>query len=106
MSQHKCAKLAEHEVQVREGLNPTRVFLERLEMDDVGRPILVETEVPRPHQPVSTGAGYSIWSINLNQTGHDHDSFAEYTLGAEVDGDKLVLFGAPQSISQVPRCPT
>jgi hypothetical protein len=89
---------------VRNGLNPTRVFLERVEMDDVGRPIVVETEVPRPDQPVSTGAGYSIWSINLNQTGDD--SFAEYTLGAEVDGDKLVLFGAPQSISDVPRCPT
>ncbi|KAJ7210136.1 heme peroxidase [Mycena pura] len=91
------------DVAVRDGLNPTRVFLERVEMDDVGRPILVQTDVPRPDQPMSTGAGYSIWSINLNQTGHD--SFAEYTLGAEVNGEKLVLFGAPQSISQVPRCP-
>jgi hypothetical protein len=89
---------------VRDGLNPTRVFLERLEMDNVGRPIIFETDVPRPDQPVPTGAGYSIWSINLTQSGID--AFAMYTLGAEVNGEKLVLFGAPQSISQVPRCPT
>ncbi|KAJ6536084.1 heme peroxidase [Mycena capillaripes] len=89
---------------VRDGLNPTRVFLERLEMDNVGRPIIVETNVPRPDQPVPTGAGYSIWSINLTQSGID--AFAMYSLGAEVNGEKLVLFGAPQSISQVSRCPT
>ncbi|KAJ7821314.1 heme peroxidase [Mycena olivaceomarginata] len=92
------------DVAVRDGLNPTRVFLERLEMDNVGRPIIVETDVPRPDQPVRTGAGYSIWSINLTQSGID--AFAMYTLGAEVNGEKLVLFGAAQSISQVPRCPT
>ncbi|KAJ7111057.1 heme peroxidase [Mycena epipterygia] len=91
------------DVAVRNGLNPTRVFLERLEMDDVGRPIIVETDVPRPDQPVPTSAGYSIWSINLNQSGRD--AFAMYTVGAEVNGEKLVLFGVPQSISQVPRCP-
>ncbi|KAJ7728259.1 heme peroxidase [Mycena metata] len=92
------------DIAVRDGLDPTRVFLERLEMDNVGRPIIVETDVPRPDQPVPTGAGYSIWSINLTQSGID--AFAMYTLGAEVNGEKLVLFGAPQSISQVPRCPT
>ncbi|KAJ7910978.1 hypothetical protein B0H13DRAFT_2328744 [Mycena leptocephala] len=92
------------DVAVRDGLNPTRVFLERLEMDNVGRPIIVETDVPRPDQPVPTGAGYSIWSIILTQSGID--AFAMYTLGAEVNGEKLVLFGAPQSISQVPRCST
>ncbi|KAJ6555634.1 heme peroxidase [Mycena vulgaris] len=92
------------DVAVRNGLNPTRVYLERLVQDDVGRPIIIETDVPRPEQPVPTSAGYSIWSINLNQTGLD--AFAMYTVGAEVNGVKLVLFGIPESISQAPPCST
>jgi hypothetical protein len=51
-------------------------------VDSVDRQIVVETEIPRPMQPVSANANYSIWSIELT----DENS---YFIGAEVDGVKF-----------------
>ncbi|KAJ7086235.1 hypothetical protein C8R44DRAFT_752643 [Mycena epipterygia] len=70
---------------VRNGLNPTRVFLQQATRDS-----------PQP-----TSAGYSIiWSINLN------DASDAWNVGAEVDGVKLVLNDASHSLFDFPPCAT
>ncbi|KAJ7084267.1 heme peroxidase [Mycena epipterygia] len=87
------------DVAVRTGLNPSRVYLERTTLDDVGRPIVVEKDVPRPAKPVPTKAGYSIWSVNLNET-----EFIVWSVGAEVDGVKLILNDNLHSIEGITAC--
>ncbi|KAJ7816541.1 hypothetical protein B0H14DRAFT_2602659 [Mycena olivaceomarginata] len=60
-----------------------RVFLVQVgTVDSVDRQIVVETNIPRPAQPVSANTNYSIWSIELT----DENS---YFIGAEVDGVKF-----------------
>ncbi|KAJ6555642.1 putative L-ascorbate oxidase [Mycena vulgaris] len=71
------------DVAVRNGLNPTRVYLEQALFDSVQRPIIKETEIAPPAQPVVANAAYTIWSINIT------DHFAAYTVAAEVDGVKI-----------------
>ncbi|KAJ6526723.1 heme peroxidase [Mycena capillaripes] len=83
------------DIAVRNGVNPTRVYLEEEKSDSVLRPIIIETDVPRPMEPVAANAAYSIWSINSNET------FGSFTIGAEIDGVKITtinqvaLFGLP-----------
>ncbi|KAJ7234801.1 heme peroxidase [Mycena rebaudengoi] len=72
-----------YDIAVRDGVNPTRVYLEQETKDSVQRPIIVETDVPRPTTPVAANAAYSIWSISSNET------VASYTIGAEIDGVKI-----------------
>jgi hypothetical protein len=69
---------------VRNGLNPTRVYLERDAPDSVGRQIVLESEISPPVQPVQANSTYSIWSIAINDTN-------AYNIGAEVDGVKISL---------------
>ncbi|KAJ7144352.1 heme peroxidase [Mycena epipterygia] len=88
------------DVAVRNGLNPGRVYLEQTTQDDVGRPIVLETEIPRPAHPLPTNAGYFIW-INLNNTG-----IIAWTVGAEVDGVKLVLNDGLHPLAGYPSCST
>ncbi|KAJ7830416.1 hypothetical protein B0H14DRAFT_3143560 [Mycena olivaceomarginata] len=71
------------DVAIRNDLNPSRVFLVQVgTVDSVDRQIVVETDIPRPTQPVSANTNYSIWSIALT----DENS---YFIGAEVDGVKF-----------------
>jgi hypothetical protein len=71
--------------QVRNGVNPTRMYLEAEKFDDVLRTIIVETDIPPPTQPVAANAAYSLWSIVSS------DAFGQYTIGAEIDGVKISL---------------
>ncbi|KAJ7274209.1 heme peroxidase [Mycena rebaudengoi] len=72
------------DIGVRNGLNPTRVYLERDAPDSVGRQIVLESEISPPVQPVQANSTYSIWSIAINDTN-------AYNIGAEVDGVKISL---------------
>ncbi|KAF8172215.1 hypothetical protein K438DRAFT_1981665 [Mycena galopus ATCC 62051] len=67
---------------VRNGAHVTSVFLQVAETDSVGRPIIVEINIPPPVQLVVANAAYVLWSINSMQ------SFLQYTFGfgAVVDG--------------------
>ncbi|KAJ7110609.1 heme peroxidase [Mycena epipterygia] len=90
------------DVAVRNGLNPTRVFLEQDTKDDIQRTIIVQTDIPPPPpaQPPPTGAGYSMWSITLN------DTEGSWNVGAEVEGVKLVLNEAQHALFDFPPCAT
>ncbi|KAJ7364684.1 heme peroxidase, partial [Mycena albidolilacea] len=74
------------DVAVRNGLNPTRVFLEQDVKDDVGRISVKETDLTPPVQPVPAGSAYSLWSINLSDPNFE---FKPYTIGTEVNGVKF-----------------
>ncbi|KAJ7132504.1 heme peroxidase [Mycena epipterygia] len=76
-----------------------RVYIEQVTQDDVGHPIIIETDISRPAQPVPASAGYSIWSLNLTQS-----DFMSWTVGAEVDGVKLVLSDNLQTLSGAHPC--
>ncbi|KAJ7903114.1 heme peroxidase [Mycena leptocephala] len=67
------------DIAVRNGVNPTRMFLEREVKDSVNRTFVRETDIPPPAQPVTAGAAYSLWSIDLSDTN-------TYTIGGEIDG--------------------
>ncbi|KAJ6533529.1 hypothetical protein B0H19DRAFT_1272177 [Mycena capillaripes] len=72
------------DVAVRNGLNPTRVYLIQLgSTDSSGREIAVEVDVPPPANPVAVNADYSIWSIDMTDGNF-------YNIEAEVDGRKLI----------------
>ncbi|KAJ7288767.1 heme peroxidase [Mycena rebaudengoi] len=70
------------DIGVRTGLNPSRVYLERDATDDVGRHIVLETEISPPTQLAQANSAYSIWSISIN----DQNA---YNIGAEIDGVKF-----------------
>ncbi|KAJ7288769.1 hypothetical protein C8J57DRAFT_521894, partial [Mycena rebaudengoi] len=72
------------DIGVRTGLNPTRFYLEHEDTDEVGRQIVLETEISPPVEPVQANSAYSIWSIAINDTN-------AYNIGAEVDGVKISL---------------
>ncbi|KAJ7239707.1 heme peroxidase [Mycena rebaudengoi] len=90
------------DIAVRNGVMPTRVYLETETRDSVDRPIVLEIEVPPPTQGAAASANgteYSIWSVQIkgNQTS------SMYTVGAEVDGVKGTRNG-PQSIFFFSQC--
>ncbi|KAJ7186110.1 heme peroxidase [Mycena filopes] len=71
------------DIAVRNDANPTRVFLELDVKDAVNRTSVKETDLVRPEQAISVGAGsYSLWSIDLADSN-------KYTIGAEIDGDRF-----------------
>ncbi|KAJ7050671.1 heme peroxidase [Mycena amicta] len=82
---------ATFDVAVRTGVNPTRVYLEAPARDSTDRPIIVETDLSPPTQPVNTSATYTIWSVQIPL------DFSEFTVGAEIDGVK-VSRGIPTSL--------
>ncbi|KAJ7185156.1 heme peroxidase [Mycena haematopus] len=67
------------DIAVRNGVNPTRIFLEHVTTDSTGVPVVTQTDIPRPAQAVAANAAYSIWSHNLTDN-------LFYTIGAEIDG--------------------
>ncbi|KAF7375663.1 Peroxidase [Mycena sanguinolenta] len=67
------------DVAVRNGLNPTRVYLEQIGVtDSVGRVIVPQTDIVPPAQSVPLNANYSLWTVNV--TGENF-----YSIGFEVD---------------------
>ncbi|KAJ6504174.1 heme peroxidase [Mycena vitilis] len=69
------------DVGVRNGLNPSRVYLEEHTTDNTTAPIIVEYDIQRPANE-STGSAYTLWSFEIPA------KVAQYSIGAEVDGVK------------------
>lgn len=90
--------------QVRNGVIPTRVYLEAQMRDSVDRPIVIETNIPPPAskdgQVSANATAYSIWSIEIM----GKDTFKGYTVGAEVDGVKGTRNGL-HSLFDFSQCP-
>ncbi|KAJ7139284.1 heme peroxidase [Mycena epipterygia] len=59
---------------------------ELLQFDNTSHPFIVETDIPRPVQPVAANGDYSIWSVNVSDPDPFNPGF--YSIGAEVDGVK------------------
>ncbi|KAJ6574935.1 heme peroxidase [Mycena capillaripes] len=73
------------DVAVRNGVNPSRIFLEHVTADSTGAISVTETDIPPPPEPVAGNAIYSIWSLNLTNNLYT-------SLGAEIDGVKISTF--------------
>ncbi|KAJ6589732.1 hypothetical protein B0H19DRAFT_1249252 [Mycena capillaripes] len=70
------------DIAVRNGFNPTRVYLEQEMLDEVNRTVVVETDITPPATPVPAGNNaYSLCSIHTDNT-------KTFTIGAEVNGVK------------------
>ncbi|KAJ7191162.1 heme peroxidase [Mycena haematopus] len=78
------------DVAVRNGVNVTRVYLEKIGTDSVHRVVITEIDIPRPSpgEGVAPNSGpYWVWSMNLT------DQSMQFTIGAEIDGVKPLLLG-------------
>jgi hypothetical protein len=84
-------------VQVRNGVNATRVFIEEEEQDPTGHTTLNETDLS-PVQPVDPRATYTMWTVNTTAP----DISARY-VGAEIDGVKFSTSAIPLGFH--PPCP-
>ncbi|KAF7340537.1 Peroxidase [Mycena sanguinolenta] len=87
------------DVAVRNGVNPTRVYLEQTTTDSVGRIVVTEIDISPPSQPVILNSAYSIWSINVT------DPTRPYGIGAEIEGVKYSS-AEVHSFIVFPLCPT
>ncbi|KAJ7172936.1 heme peroxidase [Mycena crocata] len=83
------------DVAVRNGVNPTRVYLEEEIRDNVQRTTVVETDILKPEQPAMANSTYTIWSITVA------DVDAIYTIGAEIDGRKIIVPGDREVVNFV-----
>ncbi|KAJ7824147.1 heme peroxidase [Mycena leptocephala] len=70
------------DVAVRNGVNPSRIYLEQINIDSVQRRSITEIDITPPSQPVPANSAYSLWSMNLTEQG------MTFTIGAEIDGTK------------------
>jgi hypothetical protein len=68
----------------RNGVNPARVYLESVSVDNASWPILSEIDIPRPSKPVAGNTAYDIWSLDITDL-----LGIPYSIGAKVDGVKL-----------------
>ncbi|KAJ6484253.1 hypothetical protein C8R45DRAFT_1099388 [Mycena sanguinolenta] len=86
MSQTSCSSGAPEvgriDIAVRNGVNPTRLYLESITRDSVQRVVVTEIDLTPPVNPVVVKSAYVLWSLNLT------DQSLEFTLGAEIDGVK------------------
>ncbi|KAK7053583.1 peroxidase [Favolaschia claudopus] len=91
------------DIAVRNGVNPTRIYLERQGRDNTSRPTLQEIDVPVPKTTVPSGSSaYSIWSYQLPT---DRLSIiAGYNIGAEVNGVKSPRTYFQRSVDQFEAC--
>ncbi|KAJ7615867.1 hypothetical protein FB45DRAFT_1106615 [Roridomyces roridus] len=69
------------DVAVRTSANLTRLYVEAKGKDASGLPIVVETDIPRPAQPVAVNPAYDLWSLDANST------LGLFTIGAEIGGE-------------------
>ncbi|KAK7018135.1 hypothetical protein R3P38DRAFT_2405926, partial [Favolaschia claudopus] len=72
------------DVAVRNGVNPTRVYLEEISTDDTQKVTVTEIDIISPPTSAVFGdsAYYALWSINLT------DPTTVYSIGAEIGGVK------------------
>ncbi|KAJ6573716.1 heme peroxidase [Mycena sp. CBHHK59/15] len=91
------------DVAVRNGVNPTRVYLEEQVRDDVSRPTIVEVDITPPAQPAGPDAVYAIWSAVIPITGIFDTS--AYSIGAEIDGVKVTR-SDPRFVTDFSPCST
>ncbi|KAF7351709.1 Peroxidase [Mycena sanguinolenta] len=54
------------DVAVRNGVNPTRVFLQEITTDSVERTVVTEVDISPPSVPVAANSAYSLWSTMMN----------------------------------------
>ncbi|KAF7328171.1 Peroxidase [Mycena venus] len=90
------------DIAVRNGVAPTRVYLEAQTRDNISRPIVLETDVPPPvpQGPTNATAPYAIWSVEVKG---NFESFKTYNVGAEVGGVKATRIGQ-HSLSDFSPC--
>jgi hypothetical protein len=81
-------------LQVRNGVHPTRVYLEQDTVNDIQLPIIVETNIPPPPpaHPSTPDAAYKIWSVMVAVNVTDPFDTIQYSIGAEIDGVKITDF--------------
>ncbi|KAF7330709.1 Peroxidase [Mycena sanguinolenta] len=79
--------VANFAVAVRNGVSPTRVYLEQSITDSVQRVSvsMSEIDIMPPSEPVAANAAYSLWSINITE------ETTSYGIGAEIDGVKYSM---------------
>ncbi|KAF7362149.1 Peroxidase [Mycena venus] len=85
------------DIAVRNGVNPSRIYLEHATTDSTGRPTVIETDIAPPTQPIAANSAYSIWSHNLTDN-------LFYTIGAEINGAKISTWANNAGIFH--SCPT
>ncbi|KAJ7920561.1 heme peroxidase [Mycena leptocephala] len=56
------------DVAVRNGVNPSRVYLEQINIDSVQRRSITEIDITPPSQSVAANSAYLLWSMNLYQS--------------------------------------
>ncbi|KAJ7092101.1 hypothetical protein C8R43DRAFT_1141947 [Mycena crocata] len=83
-----CPLAGRLNVAVRNGTNATRVYVELETRDSVDRPALVETDLAPSTSPVGANAAYFIWTLDLAT--HFSGGLTTHTIGAAVDGVKIV----------------
>jgi hypothetical protein len=90
------------QMQVRNNVNPKRLYIAADTIDDTGRPIVVEIDVPRPSEAAATTAAYTIWSVPVDQ----NRTFGFYSIEADVDGDEgaVTLNGPRVQLFSLPSC--
>ncbi|KAJ6544469.1 heme peroxidase [Mycena capillaripes] len=88
------------DVAVRNGVSPTRVYVEQVAKDSVQRPIIIEIDLAPAAQPVAATSAYSLWSATV--TGVSLTSL--FTLGAEIEGVKYST-NLQRSVTQFLLCP-
>ncbi|KAJ7509030.1 heme peroxidase [Mycena galericulata] len=89
------------DIAVRNGVHPTRVYLETVTRDSVDRPVVVETDIAPPTKPVALNSAYSLWAANMTSA---NASFL-FTIGAEIDGVKYSTANIPLLLD-FPLCAT
>ncbi|KAJ6460018.1 heme peroxidase [Mycena sanguinolenta] len=87
------------DVAVRNGVNPTRIFLQEITTDSVQRIIVTEVDITPPSEPVAANSAYSLWSMGVTDVG------TNYGIGAEIDGVKYSAIDL-HSFFTFPLCPT
>ncbi|KAJ6474385.1 heme peroxidase [Mycena vulgaris] len=95
---------ARYDVAVRNGVNPTRVYLEEDTFDDVPLSIVVETDIPPPTQPIAPNPAYTIWSVQVSVNLTNPFDTIKYSVGAEIDGVKITDNGG-HVLTDLPLCP-
>ncbi|KAF8188886.1 heme peroxidase, partial [Mycena galopus ATCC 62051] len=87
------------DVAVRNGVNPTRIYLEQINIDAVQVISISQIDFTPPTTPVAINSAYSLWSMNLTDQG------ASFTIGAEIDG---VAYSTTKVLNfeEFSQCPT
>ncbi|KAJ6471466.1 putative L-ascorbate oxidase [Mycena sanguinolenta] len=101
LSQTSCSSgapvVGRVDIAVRNGVNPTRVYLESITRDSVQRVVVTEIDLTPPTNPVVVNSAYVLWSMDLT------DQSLEFTLGAEIDGVKYSTLNV-LSFEEFPPC--